>query len=196
MKNFPYNTGRTVTINLDTLGNADIWQIYQILTDSTGYVFQGDDPDAAPRADSDAAMEVFFHIAHTAKDRADGADSFQKEWLEGILEEYLEVFGEDEDEDEDEELLDQAEQDDARTGTELYADMAVQAFLDSHDARNIDAALRANGEDLSKDPNNIYRAGAFAGLAEAAAWMIYNTAELDDIHAITAAIYRAYGVKY
>lgn len=92
MKNYPYNTGRTVTISLDTLGNAAIWQIFQILTDGTNNISQGDEPDASPAADSDAATEIFLHLAETADDRADGADPVQKLFLQGIKEEYMDVF--------------------------------------------------------------------------------------------------------
>lgn len=63
---------------------------------------------------------------------------------------------------------------------------------------NLDAILAANGQDAENEPNNVYRAGVFEGLAEAAAWMIYDTItpedDADDINAIKAAVYRAYGV--
>lgn len=92
MKNSTYNTGRKVTINLDNLGNADIWQIFQILTDHTGNTFYGNAEEASPAADPDAACEVFLHIAETADDRADGADAGQRAFLLGIKDEYLDIF--------------------------------------------------------------------------------------------------------
>lgn len=88
-----YNTGRTVTINLDTLGNADIWQLFTIVTDGTNNVFEGDKPDAAPRADSTAAMEIFLHIAETADARTKGyCDAAQRHFLEGAKESYIDIF--------------------------------------------------------------------------------------------------------
>jgi len=65
---------------------------------------------------------------------------------------------------------------------------------------DLDTALRTNGEEEQRDPTNLYRAGVFAGLAEAAAWLVYATVtpedDADDINAITAAVYRAYNVAW
>ena len=91
-------------------------------------------------------------------------------------------------------------EEDNRTGLEMYLDMAAQAYLDDPANENLDAALKANAKETKRDPNNLYRAGVFAGLAEAAAWGIYSRQEIngdaDDINAITAAVYRAYGVAW
>lgn len=274
MKNSTYNTGRKVTISLDNLGNAALWQIFQILTDGTGNTFYGNEEEASPAADPDAACEVFLHIAETADDRADGADPVQKLFLQGIKEEYKEIFetnpaddlrerlerhaadaGEEcdaytlpaddaraeqieqiisrdsldvnlicntnaggythnvtllGDADDIETLLEEITEElgateeepeeDNRTGLEMYLDMAAQAYLDDPANENLDAALEANAKETKRDPNNLYRAGVFAGLAEAAAWGIYSrqeiTGDADDINAITAAVYRAYGVAW
>lgn len=59
------------------------------------------------------------------------------------------------------------------------------------------AALEGNAIDAKNAPDNLYRAGVFAGLAEAAAWAIYARGICtDDINAITAAIYKAYGLPW
>lgn len=92
MKNSTYNTGRKVTISLDNLGNAALWQIYQILTDGTGNAFYGNEEEASPAADPDAACEVFLHAAETANDRAAGADAAQRAWLQEMVAEYTEIF--------------------------------------------------------------------------------------------------------
>lgn len=75
-------------------------------------------------------------------------------------------------------------------------DTEVAAWISDPRNSNLDAALQANAIDTNNDPNNLYRAGVFAGMAEAAAWAIYATCKVDDIHAITAAVYKAYGVAY
>lgn len=85
---------------------------------------------------------------------------------------------------------------DTRTGAELYLDMATQAYLDAPENSNLEAALQANATDTNNDPDNLFRAGVFAGLAEAAAWGIYATSKVDDINAIKAAVYKAYGVAW
>ena len=93
MKNYPYNTGRTVTINLDTLGNAALWQIFQILTDNTGNTFYGYEEEASPAADPDAACEVFLHAAETADARIKGyCDAGQRHFFEDVKREYQEIF--------------------------------------------------------------------------------------------------------
>lgn len=197
MKNYPYNTGRTVTINLDTLGNADLWQLFQIVTDGTNNVFEGDEPDSSPRADSNAATEIFFHIAETADDRADGADAGQRYFLLGTKEEYMDIFEGDgpanvnlpgDTDDAPEEIEEEA--------GDIYDRLVAAWRATAND--NLDAILAANGQDAENEPNNVYRAGVFEGLAEAAAWMIYDTItaddDADDINAIKAAVYRAYGV--
>jgi len=91
--------------------------------------------------------------------------------------------------------------DDPDDATEEAADFdaMVQAWRDDPAHENIDAALEANATDTTNEPRNLYRAGVFAGLAEAAAWMIYEgvtTDDADDINAITAAIYKAYRVAW
>lgn len=197
MKNNTYNTGRTVTINLDTLGNAALWQIFQIVTAGTNNIFEGDEPDADPAADSNAATEIFLHIAETADDRADGADAAQRDFLLGTKEEYLDIFGDDgpanvtlpgDADDAPEEIEEEA--------GDIYDRLVAAWRATAND--NLDAILTANGQDAENEPNNVYRAGVFEGLAEAAAWMIYDTItpedDADDINAIKAAVYRAYGV--
>lgn len=73
----------------------------------------------------------------------------------------------------------------------------VAAWRSNPANENLDAALKANARDTNSDPNNLYRAGVFAGLAEAAAWMIYGRGICpDDINAINAAVYKAYGVAW
>lgn len=264
MKNSTYNTGRKVTINLDTLGNAALWQIFQILTDGTGNTFYGNEEEASPAADPDAACEVFLHAAETANDRAAGADAAQRAWLQEMVAEYLEIFETNPADDLRKRLGKEAEtitrtalsgheytaanidlaeavaernacpvsltaDDNARelraTGTAAaiedffaYCKEAARAAeeepaADADDAATIeaevaawrsnpanedlDAALKANARDTNGDPNNLYRAGVFAGLAEAAAWMIYGRGICpDDINAITAAVYKAYWVAW
>lgn len=261
MKNYPYNTGRTVTISLDTLGNAAIWQLFQILTDGTNNICQGDEPDASPAADSDAATEIFLHLAETADDRADGADSVQKLFLQGIKEEYLDVF-EDGDgpanipaNEEPETItrtalsgheytaanIDLAEavaerngcpvsltaDDDARelraTGTaaaieDFFAFCREAAANDDADDdaedfggsrylaqviadwrgrpenAELDNLLEQNAIDTNNAPENLYRAGVFAGLVTALRTQISWAS--DDHNEIEAAIYKAYGVAW
>lgn len=79
-------------------------------------------------------------------------------------------------------------------------DRLVAAWRGNPANENIDALLEANGLDTENEPGNLYRAGVFNGLATAAAWMIYATItpedDADDINAITAAVYKAYGVAW
>ena len=79
-------------------------------------------------------------------------------------------------------------------------DAAVANWRSAPENRNLDAALRANAADTNANPANLYRAGVFAGMVEAVAWQIYTRPEItggyDDIHAIEAAIYQAYGVAW
>lgn len=192
MSNTNNNTGRTVTIQLDNLGNAEIMNLYQMLTGYTGNIWEGDEEDALPAADSDAACEVFLHVAETANARVKNADAAQRDFINGILEEYREIFGEDEDQDETPANEDAP----ALIDYPGFIDAAVKVWRDDLDNIHHDAALEANARDTNEDPNNLYRAGVFAGLAEAAAWAIYNNCEADDINAITAAIYKAYGVAW
>ena len=77
-----------------------------------------------------------------------------------------------------------------------YTEALVQAWRNDNENRNLDAALGANATDTNNSPGNLYRAGVFAGLAEAAAWAIYNGSEVDDIEAIKEAVYRAYNVAW
>lgn len=202
MKNTTYNTGRTVTINLDTLGNADLWQLFQIVTDGTNNIWQGEEEGASPKADPDAATEIFLHIAETADDRADGADAFQRDFLLGIKTDYIDTFDTDPADDLRKRLeIEEEDTDDAPEEIEEEAgdifDRLVAAWRATAND-NLDAILAANGQDAENEPNNVYRAGVFEGLAEAAAWMIYDTItpedDADDINAIKAAVYRAYGV--
>ena len=190
------NTGRTVTIYLDNMSNAEIMNLYQMLTGYTGNIWEGNEDDALPAADADAACEVFLHVAETAKTRAASADAAQRDFINGILEEYREIFGDYEDEDEDEDETPANEDAPALIEYPGFIDAAVKAWRDDLDNIHHDAALEANAIDTNNDPNNLYRAGVFAGLAEAAAWAIYNNSEADDINAITAAIYKAYGVAW
>lgn len=89
--------------------------------------------------------------------------------------------------------------DDADDAGDIF-DRLVAAWRENPANEDLDAALKANARDTNNDPNNLYRAGVFAGLAEAAAWMIYATItpedDADDINAITAAVYKAYGVAW
>lgn len=89
--------------------------------------------------------------------------------------------------------------DDADDAGDIF-DRLVAAWRSNPANEDLDAALKANARDTNNDPNNLYRAGVFAGLAEAAAWMIYATItpedDADDINAITAAVYKAYGVAW
>lgn len=269
MKNSTYNTGRKVTISLDNLGNAALWQLFQILTDGTGNAFYGNEEEASPAADPDAACEVFLHAAETANDRAAGADAAQRAWLQEMVAEYTEIF-ETNPADDLRKRLDRAEEYTVVTRTALsgheYTEenielaetiaernccpVSLTAYDDTHELRvtgtaaaiedffaycrdaaaqeeepaaddaddadaieaevaawrenpaneDLDAALKANARDTNNDPNNLYRAGVFAGLAEAAAWMIYATItpedDADDINALTAAVYKAYGVAW
>ncbi len=91
------NHERTVTITLNDLGNADLWNIWQIVTGHTGNTWAADEEDALPCADIDAATEVFLHIAETANARSKDADPAQRIFLQGIRDDYLEVFEEDHD---------------------------------------------------------------------------------------------------
>ena len=76
-------------------------------------------------------------------------------------------------------------------------DAAVAAWRDDPANNSLDAALAANAADTRAHPDNLYRAGVFAGMAEAAAWQIYARDDApDDFNAITAAIYKAYGVAW
>ena len=77
-----------------------------------------------------------------------------------------------------------------------YLDKLVKVWREYPPNHNIDAALKANATDTSADPNNLFRAGVFEGLAEAAAWGAYEWSQIDDIVAIKAAIYRAYNVAW
>lgn len=207
MKNSTYNTGRKVTINLDTLGNAALWQIFQILTDGTGNTFYGNEEEASPAADPDAACEVFLHAAETANDRASGADAAQRAWLQEMVAEYTEIFETNPADDLRKRLNitygsgaapaeeEPAADDDADDADAIEAEVAAWRENPAND--DLDAALKANARDTNNDPNNLYRAGVFAGLAEAAAWMIYSRGICpDDINAITAAVYKAYGVAW
>lgn len=278
MKNYPYNTGRTVTISLDNLGNAALWQIFQILTDGTGDTFYGNEEEASPAADPDAACEIFLHAAETANDRAAGADAAQRAWLQEMVAEYTEIFETNPADDlrkrlditynsgaapaeeerdaytlpADDARAEQIEQIITRAGLDVSLICNTNAGGYTHNVTllgdaddietlleeitreigpdddaneeeptadgagdiydrlvaawratandNLDAALQGNARDAENEPNNLYRAGVFAGLAEAAAWMIYATItpddDADDINAITAAVYKAYGVAW
>lgn len=82
-----------------------------------------------------------------------------------------------------------------RTTEDFFLEAEVAAWKGNPANEDLDAALEANARDTNNDPNNLYRAGVFAGLAEAAAWMIYGRGICpDDINALTAAVYKAYGV--
>lgn len=77
----------------------------------------------------------------------------------------------------------------------IYAE--VDRWRNDPANENHAAALEGNAIDAKNAPNNLYRAGVFAGLAEAAAWAIYARGICyDDINAITAAIYKAYGLPW
>lgn len=179
MKNTNNAPARTVTITLSDLGNADLLNLYRFL-------------DA--NEDTDQTTEIWLHVGETAEERLQGADAMQRAWIEDLAEAYKDCFGEDPTDDEDDDEDDDEE--DTRTGAELYLDMATQAYLDAPENSNLEAALQANATDTNNDPDNLYRAGVFAGLAEAAAWGIYATSKVDDINAIKAAVYKAYGVAW
>lgn len=92
----------------------------------------------------------------------------------------------------EEEPANEEPDDDARA---IQAEVA--AWKNNPANEDISAALEANARDTQNDPGNLYRAGVFAGLAEAAAWMIYGRGVCpDDINAITVAVYQAYGVAW
>lgn len=76
------------------------------------------------------------------------------------------------------------------------AEELVKAYRANPENRTIDFELQANAIDTNRTPNNLYRAGVFAGLAQAAAWAIYANSKADDINEIVAAVYKAYGVAY
>ena len=181
MKNTNNAPARTVTITLSDLGNADLMNLYRFL-------------DA--NEDTDQTTEIWLHVGETAEERLQGADAMQRAWIEDLAEAYEACFEEDTDEDTDDADTDE----DTRTGLEMYLDLATQAYLDDPANENLAAALEGNAIDTNNNPDNLYRAGVFAGLAEAAAWGIYNRPEItedaDDINAITAAVYRAYGVAW
>lgn len=180
---------RTVTITLNDLGNTDLRRIYQILDDLE---------------DTDQATEIWLHIAETAEARAQSSrncgDPETAAWFEEKAAEYAEVFEEDPEED-NEEVLDmlgealEDEQEEAED-TDEYLDKLVKVWREYPPNHNIDAALKANAADTNADPNNLFRAGVFEGLAEAAAWGSYEWSQTDDINAIKAAIYRAYNVAW
>ena len=76
-----------------------------------------------------------------------------------------------------------------------YLSMAVQAWRDDPANEDLDSELEGNAPDARNDPGNLFRAGVFEGLATAAAWAIYRQPNTpDDINAVKAAIYKAYGV--
>lgn len=79
---------------------------------------------------------------------------------------------------------------------EAYLDGLVFIWRRKDENSNLAATLEANAHDVRWDPNNLFRAGVFDGLAQAVAWDIYRDSEVDDINAITAAIYKAYGVAW
>lgn len=179
MKNTNNAPARTVTITLSDLGNADLMNLYRFL-------------DA--NEDTDQTTEIWLHVGETAEERLQGADAMQRAWIEDLAEAYEACFEEDTDEDTDD--ADTGEDEDTRTGLEMYLDLATQAYLDAPENSHLEAALQANAIDTNNDPNNLFRAGVFEGLAQAAAWGIYATSKVDDIHAITAAVYKAYGVDW
>lgn len=195
MKDATYNTGRTITIELDRLGNADIWTIYQILTDGTGDVFAGHEEDASPAADPDAATEIFLHIAETADARAEGADSLQKIWLQGMKNEYKEIFGEDPAEEENEEEPAPEENEEERA---TPADQAVKEFLDAPENICFWGAIRTERENVALDPTNLYKAGVFEGAATMLATTIQvaGAARGAAIAELVQAIYRAFELPY
>lgn len=80
---------------------------------------------------------------------------------------------------------------------EAATDDLVAAFRDDPANEDLDHELEANATDARNDPGNLFRAGAFEGLATAAAWAIYRQPNTpDDINAVKAAIYKAYGVAW
>lgn len=175
---------RTVTINLNDLGNTDLRRIYQILSDLE---------------DENQATEIWLHVGETGEARAQSSkncgDPETASWFEEIAEEYAALFAEDEDEDEDEEEQDEENSKPAATYPG-YIEALVDAWRSDPANKNTEAALAANAEDVKRDPNNLYRAGVADGLVEAAAWQIYANSEIDDIVAIRAAVFHAYGLLF
>lgn len=183
--NATYNTGRKITIDLDNLSNAEIWQIYQMLTDYTGYLSAADEPDANPSADIDAATEVFLHIAETADERSENADAFQRDWLQGIKDEYNDIFGEEEEQEEE-----------APTVYQDLAEYTVAVWFE--DPRATDKLLRDEAENVKEDPHNLFKAGTFDGLARMTAATIVDAGADRGVSQpeLTRAIYERYGVAW
>ena len=215
MTNTTHNTGRTVTINLDTLGNAAVFQIFEILTDSTYDWTWGEKEEASEASDLDAAMEVWLHIAETADDRAAGADARQRHIIEMIVEEYKEIFESDpaddlrarleeeaanEDllEEEPEEAANEEDPEDIFKKAEKELDALVEEIRRDRQNRGLNEALEADARDINNGVASEYRAGHFAGLAAALGYQINHRLgrTYDDDHMVEAAIYRAYGVAW
>lgn len=179
------NQERTVTITLNDLGNADLMTIYRILDDLE---------------DTNQATEVWLHAGETGEERAATSrrcgDPETARWFEGKAEEYADIFGEEEAE-EDTSDLEKADEGKHDVRSLSFEEALVEVYQKDPANGNMDALLRENAKDAKVDPNNLFRAGVFEGLAEAAAWAIYSRTTLtDDIAAIKAAIYKAYGLPW
>lgn len=214
MTNTTYNTGRTVTIDLDTLGNAAVFQLFAIVTDNTYDWTRGDDADASEAADMDTACEIWLHIAETADARAAGADAFQKARLQDIKADYIDVFESDpaddlrarlEEEAANEDLLEEDEEpateedpEDIFKKAEKELDALVEETRRAPQNRGLNEELEEDARDINNGVASEYRAGHFAGLAAALGYQINHRLgrTYDDDHMVEAAIYRAYGVAW
>lgn len=170
-------TNCTITIDVTGFGYTYLLQLDAMLSD-----FLSDGDNAA------AADALHDWMQDNARNFADDARANGDTLAHDIFSDLAEA-----DDDPDDDADDTAPETDA--DDDPY-DTEVAAWRSDPRNSNLDAALKANAADTNNDPNNLYRAGVFAGMAEAAAWAIYATSTTDDIHAITAAIYKAYGVAY
>lgn len=188
-------TNCTITLDVTGFGYTYLLQLDSMLGD-----FLEDGDNAA------AADTLHDWMLENARNFADDAHANGDTLAADI---FSDLAAEDEDADEpdeddaapaDEGPANAYEADAIATGNEgfwMYTKMAVQAYLDAPENENLERALQANATDVRNNPGNLFRAGVFEGLAEAAAWQIYGSDNApDDINAITAAIYKAYGVAW
>lgn len=169
----------TITIDVTGMGYGYLLQILDMIEEH--------EEDGDNHSEAETLRDwIEDNAANFLEDARAARDFPAIDFFEGLTEE----------EDNEEEPEPEAEGTDGPRWYPGYIDTLVKVWQTSPENRNIEHALEANAIDAKAQPENLYRAGVFAGLAEAAAWTIYDSSEADDINAITAAIYRAYGVAW
>lgn len=179
----------TITIDVTGLGYTYLLQLDAMISD---FIEDGDNQTAI-----DTLHDWIYEEApEFIKDARANGDKLAEDLLQDIIDAHEAPAHLPEDQAAPARICQTIDADDAGD----VFDRLVAAWRANPANENIDDLLEANGLDTENEPGNLYRAGVFEGLAEAAAWMIYATItpedDADDIHAITDAVYKAYGVAF